>query len=239
MKTAFLTSASIAAVLLATGAQAADLGRRPVYKAAPPPVSVWSWTGVYVGANVGAVRGRSTIDNGPPGINGLWLPGPSSNNGTGFIGGLQAGYNWQISQAVIGIEGDISWSSLSRSTTVLTTGPDIYSSRLTWLGTIRGRLGWAFDRVLVYGTGGVAFANLSNQYTSLGGILFTATPESSRTGWTAGGGIEYAWTDHWTVKAEYLHVDLSSKNALSTAGSYAFVFKDRLDIGRVGINYKF
>ena len=240
MKTAFLASASIAAVLLATGAQAADLGRRPVYKAPPPPPA-WSWTGFYVGGNVGGVANDSTVENGPPGPNGVFLTGgPCSNNGSGFIGGFQAGYNWQISQAVIGIEGDISWSSLSRSSPVTAPAIDTFSSRLNWLATIRGRLGWAFDRLLVYGTGGVAFADLSDQYTSLVGIPFTATPSSSRTGWTAGGGVEYAVTTNWTVKVEYLHVDLGSKSALDNFGTgYAFNFKDSLDVGRVGINYKF
>jgi outer membrane immunogenic protein len=117
--------------------------------------------------------------------------------------------------------------------------PDTLSSRLNALGTIRGRLGWAFDRALLYGTGGVAFADLKDQLSDQA-IPFTATPGSSETGWTAGGGVEYALTDHWTAKAEYLHVGFSQRNATDSAGlGYRFAYKDKLDIGRVGVNYKF
>jgi outer membrane immunogenic protein len=197
------------------------------------------------------VWGRSSASDDPSEPSGsFWIgdgnsPGSISANGTGVIGGLQAGYNWQFSNLVLGVEGDISFSSLDRTVLVPTSpgGNDTYRSRLSTLGTVRGRIGWAFDRVLLYGTGGAAFASLKDEYTDppipLG---FTVSPNSGRTGWTAGGGLEYAFADHWTVRAEYLHVGFGDKNATvapccSTA--YTFVFKDSLDIGRVGINYKF
>jgi outer membrane immunogenic protein len=112
---------------------------------------------------------------------------------------------------------------------------------MTALGTVRGRIGWAFDRVLVYGTGGAAFANFKDQYNSPG-FPFTASATSFTTGWAVGGGVEYALYGSWTVRAEYLHVGFPSRSASATVAgpnTYTFAFKDSLDIGRVGINYKF
>ena len=240
MKTAFLTSVSAAALMLASSAQAADLAR-PVYKAPPAPPPAWTWTGFYVGGTLGGVVGHNSIANDPASSFPWLTSGSVSVNGSGVIGGLEAGYNWQISQLVLGIEGDVSWSSLKASTTTATPSsiPDTFSSRLNALGTIRGRLGWAFDRALVYGTGGVAFADLKDQLTDAA-IPFTASTGSSETGWTAGGGIEYALTDHWTAKAEYLHVGFSQRNVtVGPPSGYVFDYRDKLDIGRVGINYKF
>jgi outer membrane immunogenic protein len=240
MKRSLLGSASVGALILATSAQAADLGR-PVYKAPAVAPAPWSWTGFYVGGNVGAVSDHSSISNDPASSN-PWLTAPPTANATGVIGGLEAGYNWQMSQLVLGLEGDVSWSSANQSVvtpTPATGKTDTYTSRLNALATIRGRVGWAFDRALLYGTGGVAFANFKDQLVD-SVFPFTAAPSSSTTGWTAGGGIEYALTDHWTAKAEYLHVGFSSRTATDNFGlGYVFDFKDRLDIGRVGINYKF
>jgi len=235
----FLASVSLGALVFASGSQAADIAARPVYKA-----PVWSWAGFYVGANVGAASGRGTIADADPSTLtwiGLGTP-PGASRKISAIGGLQAGYNWQFNSLVLGVEGDLSIASLNGSITGL--GPLIaggtYSSRLNTLGTIRGRIGWAFDRFLVYGTGGVAFANLRDQYTDLA-VTPAATTSSSATGWTAGAGFEYALTDHWTAKAEYLHVGFPSRTGTTLVGGapYAFAFKDSLDIGRVGINYKF
>lgn len=242
MKKSLLASASFGAIALATGAQAAAAGARPVYQASVPPAP-WSWSGFYIGGTVGAAGERSTISNNP--LAAAVLPGLVTARQTGVIGGLEAGYNAQVSNIVVGIEGDISWASLNRSvstTDVIVGGPDTYSSRLDNLSTFRGRLGWAIDRTLFYGTGGVAFADLKDQffYPSASFGPFTANPNSNVTGWVAGAGIEYALWDHWTVKAEYLHVGLPNRTAVDTAGNgYAFDFKDSLDIGRVGINYKF
>lgn len=240
-KMAFLTSASVGALILASGAQAADLAR-PVYKAPVAPPPAWSWTGFYVGATLGGVVGHDLVTNDPTSLV-PFLTGPINLNSAGVIGGLEAGYNWQISQLVLGIEADVSGSSLKQSGTSTTFigSTDTFSSRLDMLSTVRGRLGWAaFDRTLLYGTGGVAFANLKDQVADPA-FPFTATPSSNLTGWTAGGGIEYAFTDHWTAKAEYLHVGFSgTRTAMDSGGTgYIFDYKDKLDIGRVGINYKF
>ena len=233
--------ASVGAIVLATAAHASDIGGQSLLAHGP-----WNWTGFYVGGNVGAAWARSSIVNDPTSAF-PWLNGSTSNDRTGVIGGLQGGYNWQWAGLVLGIEGDLSFASVDRSVAAANVaGPgfeDSFRSRLDWLATIRGRLGWAVDRALIYGTGGVAFAGLKDELVSppptLGG--FTASTDSSVTGWAAGGGLEYAFTGHWTAKAEYLHVDFGNRTA--TVGSptpgYAFKFKDSLDIARVGINYKF
>ncbi len=247
MKKSLLASVSVSAIVLATNAQAADLGNRPVYKAPAFAPAPWSWTGFYVGGNVGAAWRRSSVVNDPSSLVN-WLDGVTDNKKTGVIGGVQAGYNWQWASLVLGIEGDISFASLDRSVVAPNFLPapfqDTFRSRLDWLATIRGRLGWAVDRWLIYGTGGVAFAELKDELSDPPTVLaFTAKPDSTLTGWTAGGGIEYAFTDHWTAKAEYLHVGFSDRTAVvgspRAATGYAFRFKDSLDIARVGINYKF
>jgi len=247
LKKSLLASASFGAIALATGAQAADMAPRPVYKAPAPAAIPFTWSGFYIGANIGAAWGRSSATDDPAASSELWIGsgtvGSVDANNTGIIGGLQLGYNWQFASLVVGLEGDISFSSLDHTVPV-TTAPavgDTYRSRLSTLGTIRGRVGWAFDRLLVYGTGGVAFASLKDEYFDPA-IPFTVSPSSGITGWTAGGGIEYALADHWTVRGEYLHVGFPDRSAgvlpfVSTA--YIFTFKDSLDIVRVGINYKF
>jgi outer membrane immunogenic protein len=241
MKRSLLAGVSLCAIALATGAHAADLGVRPAYKAPAMAPAPWSWAGFYVGANVGFASARTNIAN--PNDT-FFFPAGSSfdSNETGVIGGLQAGYNWQFNSVVVGLEGDISAAALNRTTSPGAIAPtaDTFNGNMTALGTVRGRIGWAFDRVLVYGTGGVAFANLKDQYSSPI-FPFTASASSSATGWTAGGGVEYALTDHWTARAEYLHVGFQNRSATGSpfGNSYAFAFKDSLDIGRVGINYKF
>ena len=235
MKKALLASVSLGALALASGAQAADMtAARPVYKT-PVAAPVWSWTGFYVGANVGYARAQTNISD-PDGTY-LGFGTSFDSKQSGVIGGLEAGYNWQFNSLVLGVEGDISAASLSRSTPYF---GDTFNGNMTALGTVRGRIGWAFDRLLIYGTGGVAFANLKDQYFSPT-FPFTATASSSVTGWTAGAGVEFAIAGNWTAKAEYLHVEFPNRSAVVSpfGTAYAFAFKDKVDIGRVGINYKF
>src|SRR5215471_3956966 len=119
MKRSLLAGVSLGALALASGVQAADLGARPAYKAPVIAPAPWSWTGFYVGGNVGVVRARNSIADAPGTLFAGWLNGATySNNSTGVIGGLEAGYNWQMANLVLGIEADISASSLNHSVTV-------------------------------------------------------------------------------------------------------------------------
>jgi outer membrane immunogenic protein len=242
MKTTLLAGVSLGALAIAVGAQAADLSR-PVYKA-PVAAPAWYWTGFYVGGTFGGVWARSTVGNDPASaFGGYFNPfyfSDFTTNGAGVIGGAEAGYNWQVANWVLGLEVDFSGSSLNH--TVASPYPfltDTFQTRLNWLSTVRGRIGYASNGWLVYGTGGAAFASLKDSYYSTP-LASVAAPRSTVAGWTVGGGVEYALTDHWTVKAEYLHVGFENRTATDTSGfGYIFDFRDRVDIGRVGINYKF
>jgi len=173
-------------------------------------------TGPYVGINGGGGWGNSSFS----------APLPSTNFDTsgGLVGGT-LGYNWQANQIVFGLEGDIDWSHFTGSGTC---GGVSCSVRNDWLGTARGRLGYAFDRFLPYVTGGAAFGNIKTAKTGIG------SADESRVGWTLGGGVEYGLSGPWSIKAEYLYVDLG--NGGSIGGSTASF---RTSIVRAGINYRF
>ena len=217
-----------------TGAAvAADL---PSTKEAPayvPPA--FSWTGFYIGFDVGAFGARQSATAtgypsgfGAPAISGAGFPGigilPTSHNlnSTGVLGGGHVGYSWQISQFVIGAEGDVTAIQRSRSDTETTfdtfdgASPDgslAVSTRGSYLASIRGRLGYAFDRVLFYATGGVAWTNTSSTavWAPIPGALFPTPSASSvgydatRTGFVVGGGVEWLLAPHWILRAEFLH----------------------------------
>ena len=220
--------AGVGVLALASLANAADLPRQMYTKAPPPMVApYYNWTGFYLGINGGGAWGTSN-----------WSSTGDFDVSGGMIGGT-IGYNWQTGPWVFGLEGDVDWASVKGTTNNVGCLGGGCSSENTWLGTARGRVGYAFDRWLVYGTGGAAIADLKDTYTSPT-FAFVAAPGATTWGWTAGGGVEYAVADHWTVKAEYLHVGFGNRTVdnLSTFG-YGLVFKDRLDIARVGINYKF
>src|SRR5581483_4312942 len=137
------------------------------------------------------VWGRSSLAD-DPSTTFRWLNGTTTTiNGSVVIGGFEAGYNWQISNVVLGVEGDVSFSSLNKTITGLTPAlpADTFGTRLSTLGTVRSRLGWAFDRTLIYATGGAAFADLKDTLNDVA-ARFTANTGSDVTGWTAGFGIE-------------------------------------------------
>ena len=213
--------------------------------AGPPPL--YNWMGFYIGANVGVVSTDSTVADYPPGSGPVaYIGGAYAATGSSLMAGAHAGFNWQVSSVVAGVEGDADFGSFTRSRANITAlgrdlGADTFNSRLSSLSTIRGRLGWAFDRWLVYGTGGVAFAQWKDQlYDSV--FPFVTGPKSNLSGWIAGGGIEFAFTEHWTGKAEFLHAAFPNRvtSVMPAPGlNYAFIFKDSLNIGRVGVSYKF
>jgi outer membrane immunogenic protein len=234
VKGLFLASAAIAALPIGA-ASAADLPVRLPVKAAPMSPPPFNWTGFYVGANAGAIWSKSSVTQ----VDTFGIPFPNdSTTGSGFIGGVQAGYNWQFSNIVLGAEADIDFASVSRSVTITTATSDTHNSRLSALGTARGRIGFAFDRFLPYVTGGVAFASLKNEYIST--FPFAVNRGSSATGWTVGGGLEYAFDNHWSAKAEYLYAKFPDKTVAVGGGSpYIFNFSDSESIARAGINYRF
>lgn len=171
------------AVVMATGAQAADIGRGSYQPYSPPPVMArYSWMGPYLGVNLGYQWGETTNNPTEP---------------AGIMGGLQAGYNFQSGQFVFGGEADIQLSGAED-----TFAPWKFSN--PWFGTLRGRAGYALNNILFYGTGGFAYGNVKGEFLGL---------DESRThyGWTVGLGAEVGLTQNWSAKVEYLYVDLAER----------------------------
>ncbi|HLA21186.1 MAG TPA: outer membrane protein [Pseudolabrys sp.] len=208
--------------LLALGvasATAADIPRRQAMPAKAPayvPPPLYNWTGLYVGINGGGGWGRS--DFSAP------LASGSFNTSGALVGGT-LGFNYQMGQVVFGLEGDIDWSNLRGSGTCAGLSCSV---RNNWLGTARGRLGYAIDRFMPYVTGGAAFGDIKTSVAGLG------DSRTTKAGWTVGGGIEAAIAGPWTAKIEYLYVDLGRGG--SVLGSDA---KFQTNIVRAGLNYRF
>ena len=216
--------AAIASVGLIDVAAAADLGgppsRRGSLKDAPAPVvyeQSFSWSGLYIGANVG--YGWSNVD---------WQDGfgPASHDGKGWLAGAQIGYNLQSGQFVFGVEAD--WSS-----TWIDGGTTCCGHEFNWLASVRGRAGIAFNgnRTLLYGTGGAAWADV--EYTAPGATGFSNT----HFGWVAGGGIEHMLTQNLSARVEYLHY--SFDDATGAVGGISTTVEPNLDTVRFGLNLKF
>ncbi|MGB8277726.1 MAG: outer membrane protein [Methylovirgula sp.] len=246
----------LSTVLLVGAIGAASASDLPTTKGPPayvPPPPVFTWTGLYAGGQVGYQWGTADTDiyaNAGP-----YLTSLPSYNPNGVAGGAHVGYNYQIGQFVVGVEGDADGSSYSGSNSALGSTPPFssYSTRIPVEGSIRGRIGYAFDHALFYATGGVAIADVQNSYASPGftntlAILFIPTVppgydafSSTRIGWTVGGGVEYALDNNWSVRGEYRYTDYGSFNEYfvnTYPGDYARV---HLTDNRVqlGFSYKF
>mgnify|MGYP000303695003 CR=1 FL=1 len=249
MRKLLLTSVAAMAMgtFAATHAQAADL----YVPAPPPPEPVWSWAGPYAGLHVGALDG-DIDDNFDTFFEGK-QPEPvvevdsasinaDSMDPNGIMGGIQAGYNFQFDSIVLGVEGDVSLGDVDD-----TIYPFLFSpagrieSQIDWMATIRARLGWAMDRTLFYVTGGMAFTDLELKVED-GFTNFKDKDSQSMFGWTIGGGVEHAVTDHISLKAEYLYADFGKEDfKFSSPRSPDIRGKVDLDTHtfRVGVNYLF
>jgi outer membrane immunogenic protein len=215
MKKILLATVGLLALGVAS-ASAADIQRAPA-KAPVYVPPVYNWTGFYIGINGGGGWGHSDFS----------APFAGSTNTSGGLVGGTLGYNWQMNQFVFGLETDLDWSNI-RGSSVCGAGFSC-EARNNWLGTFRGRIGYAaWDRFLPYVTGGLAYGGIK---TSVAGVGDSST---SKAGWTLGGGVEYAIAGPWTAKVEYLHVDLGSGG--SVLGSST---NFRSNIVRAGLNYRF
>jgi len=242
-------------------ASAADMPTKgPFYKA--PAAVPFSWAGGYVGVNGGyGWNNKDVVVNetlaGAAFVSGTW-PGSgtfgSRNNNGGFFGG-QAGYNWQNGSLVFGPEADIQWSGIkgsSNATLPYISGVNTIttntSGSLTWFGTLRGRIGVAFDRALVYATGGLALGNAKYSMTMSDTFNYNAagSTNSNSAGWVLGGGLEYMLMPQWSVKGAYQYISFGTKtiNAPEVGGvnpNYAIntSAKSNFQTVRVGLNYHF
>ena len=216
MKKYLLASVAALGLVAAGAASAADLPSRKGPVAAPvymPPA--FSWTGFYVGANAGYGWGNVNA-NGWANVGDL----------DGFVGGGQIGYNYQMGQFVLGLEADLQGADLSSGNNL-----GLLNVKTDYFGTVRARVGVAFDRFMPYITGGWAYGNVK---TSIPTLAFSSD-RSHTGGWTVGGGVEYAFTNNLIGGVEYLYVDLGEKNI---AGAGTKVGTD-FSVVRARLSYKF
>ncbi len=214
----------VALVAVSGAAQAADM-----YRKAPPatpiesPVSIYNWSGFYAGANLGAEFLRDTGTN--AGLR-------RKMNSASAFGGVQAGYNFQNGPWVYGVEADIGYGHPSKTKTF---GANTMKIEQGVSGTVRARAGYAIDRALIYGTGGLAVANFD---TTVSNGVVSQKADKTRAGWVVGGGVEYAVTNQISVKGEYLYENFGKMDK-----TFASVGATRNDLSdhlvRVGVNYKF
>jgi len=218
-------------------ATAADM----MLKAPPPPPAPALWTGWYVGVNAGAAyqTARQTYD-----FTGCCLEEQRSGSKISFIGGGQIGYNWQAGSVVYSIEGDFSGLSGKVTDFGATQNGSNYSSRISWLATVRGRLGVAFGNTMPYVTAGLAIAGVNNKAFNIDGISELSYSDThTRLGLAVGGGVEHMINRNWTIKLEALWVGFDGTRAVQTNfknTSRTFGFgAQTATIGRVGLNYRF
>jgi outer membrane immunogenic protein len=235
-------------------ASAADMA----VKALPPPAPIWTWTGFYIGAHVGAGWGTTestltslTAPGAPPFVFGIPF---SQDSRSGFLGGGQVGYNWQSGWAVFGVQGDIAATDIKGTTPCFL----ILSchTKTDWLATVSGRLGAVVaDRGLIYVKGGGAWMNSKHtvSFPNFGpgggpiNNLVIASEDSTAFGWLLGLGTEWMITPNWTAFIEYNYIEFDKKNEAFAinpvlVGPGVFVnadLKNKLSIAKVGVNYKF
>lgn len=254
---------AVAISSLLAGMSTAALPADMPLKAKAPAVPAFSWTGCYVGVNAGGGSsgsnfatsvGAGTHLTDPGDLATVGASGTGSANGSSFIGGGQLGCNLQSGSFVFGVEGDGDYFRTSPTFTATGTLSTKDTFAITdavttdWLATMRPRFGIVSDRTLIFLTGGAAFtrATRAQSYTDTLGAAGSSSMSSSLVGWTAGAGVEYAWSDHWSIKAEYLFASFSSKSFLTgvvdTVGGTNLLHGAAdltIQTARAGLNYKF
>jgi outer membrane immunogenic protein len=225
MKRIFVTA--MLSIAAAGSALAADLPQ----PAPPPPQApamyvpavapVYNWGGIYIGLNGGYGFGSSA-----------WTGGGLATgdfNTSGFLVGGTVGFNYQWDAFVVGAETDLDYTGISGSTSTCGTSCQTAND---WLGTTRARVGYAADRVLFYGTAGVAYGNVQ---ANANGV----TGSSTEIGWTAGAGVEAAFADNWTARIEYLYVDLSDASCGAPCAPASVSVSFTQSLIRAGVDFKF
>ncbi len=263
--TKFIAALAVSTALSMSAASAADLAARPYTKAPMVMDAVYSWTGFYVGVNGGYAfddRNHGTLIANDPIAAGAvavgGIPGNLLLRHEGGFGGAQVGYNWQMSNFVLGLEADIQGADIGKSVVQFFPGgggvvPITTTARdhIDYFGTVRGRLGFAANNWLFYGTGGFAYGGVRTTINNVGTPVTAANAAAdvsdTRFGWAAGAGVEWGFAPNWTARAEYLHVDLGSDNVTmrdpvnfpATPNIATYRFHHEFDSVRVGVNYKF
>jgi len=203
--------------------------KAPAYAPAYAPAPIFNWSGWYAGIQGGYGWGELTsandvtIDHEPAG---------------GLFGG-QIGYNWQANNWVFGIETDLAWANI-RGDDTTTFGPFNInaSSKLNYMGTVRGRVGMAFDQVLVFVAGGFAYGQIDGHIEVVG--VVSGSDSVNLKGWTVGAGVDYAFSPNWIARAEYLYVDFNKANTSINLGfPFTDTFDKNLNVVRGSLSYRF
>jgi outer membrane immunogenic protein len=244
MKKSLLTASALIAIA-SSSALAADMrpAPAPVYTKAPM-VAPFSWTGFYIGGNLGGAWTNTNITDSLFGLN------FSNGNNAVFVAGGQVGFNYEFSNnVVVGVEGDFDWAANNNGNTVAVIGPlgqsFTASANDRWMATAAGRLGYAFDRWMIYakGGGGWVGANSFNVTDITTGATFSPGSNSTVTGWLVGGGFEWAFAGNWSLRAEYDYFGLSGRSFTVTTGILAgdtfSTGSSNIQMATVGINYRF
>ena len=212
---------------------------------APPPVAapVFTWTGCYIGVHGGGAwsKHRRYDEFGVEHLGGEHEP-------DGFFVGGQLGCNLQTGQWVFGIEGQAAWADMKGESSLFAHPFFGFDTRVhteaNIIGSIAGRVGWAFDRVLIYGKGGAAFINEGHFVTVTGFGTVAETDRDLRWGWMAGGGVEYAFTLNWSGKIEYNYMNFGREDrsgclVADPAVCATFEVKHHVHLVKIGLNYRF
>jgi outer membrane immunogenic protein len=221
---------TLAAVVLAISTTATMAGDKGDFWREAPGLN---WAGLYAGATIGYSWGESTQKYDRAGDHGT-----ASLEPDGAAGSALLGYNWMVSdQFMLGLEGDVGVLGVSQGATTVFDG-HVWSSEFgPFLSTLRGRAGYAFGNALVYATGGLALATITD--TSLGNTPGeTAKEDGLRAGWVIGGGVDYALYEGWTMRGEFLHMDFGRENGRSD-NNEIYYFENSLNLFRIGATHKF
>jgi outer membrane immunogenic protein len=218
---------SVAFLGLTAGAFAADLPSRMAPMPSFAAVPVFTWTGFYVGVNAGYGWNNNDYTVVTPAGTVLAVSGQDDG---GFVGGAQAGFNYQMGSFVVGVETDLQYADIGGRGMFTVGGFNYYTDDSdNYFGTVRARLGLAMDRALLFATGGFAYGDVG----TFGG---------SNSGWTLGGGVEYAFTNNFTAKVEGLYVNLDQKDVRFDRAGVAYTSRgsdNDFGVVRAGLNYKF
>jgi outer membrane immunogenic protein len=244
MKKFFIGGVAFATLSAVGPVAAADMPVKAAVYKAPPPIVAYSWTGFYVGGHLGYGWAKPDVSDPTTGAP-VAAPLPSPR---GFLGGAQVGFNYEVARWVFGIEADYTWTDVKGTANcfVLSCAP----GGLTLYGypdqhaTLAGRIGYDFDRLLLYVKAGGAWVHEKFQHTAIAGArcLVPCTASNTGTGWVVGGGFEYALTNNWSVKLEYTYMNFGTKVLTDvTNGVDHDIFNETrvLQDVKLGLNYKF